>query len=237
MLFHEWQTLMHFSDADDQGKSNDISKRRSELSKIFQYSIETAHQERKAIFALQTAYSIVVKMIACNVLDTVVSNTGKISYYDLCNSTSRKLQEFMEYMEDGYTYRNNSVTNLLEGDYFSWYSDEQQWSDRIWECIKPIVNTIGDYSAFSFNVSYDPIDVFKDLYMAMMPKSLRHSMGEYFTPQWLADYVVSETITMVEGQDDWKAIDPCCGSGGMFVQSFKFIKILNLRTKFPNIYN
>ena len=213
MLFHEWQTLMHFSDADDQGKSNDISKRRSELSKIFQYSIETAHQERKAIFALQTAYSIVVKMIACNVLDTVVSNTGKISYYDLCNSTSRKLQEFMEYMENGYTYRNNSVTNLLEGDYFSWYSDEQQWSDRIWECIKPIVNTIGDYSAFSFNVSYDPIDVFKDLYMAMMPKSLRHSMGEYFTPQWLADYVVSETITMVEGQDDWKAIDPCCGSG------------------------
>lgn len=221
MLFSEWQTLMHFSDADDQGKSNDISKRRTDLSKIFQTSIRTASQERKAIFALQTAYSIVVKMIACNVLDTVVSSAGKKSYYELCNATSNELQEFLEYMEEGYTYRNDSVINLLEGDYFSWYADELQWTDSIWECIKPIINTISEYSAFSFNVSYDPIDVFKDLYMAMMPKSLRHSMGEYFTPQWLADYVVSESVEMV--QEDWKAIDPCCGSGIFLISMIRHI--------------
>lgn len=213
MLFSEWQSLMHFSDADDLGKSNDIPKRRAELSGIFQSSVETASQERMAVFALQTSYSIVVKMIACNVLDTVDSNTGKISYYDLSNFTSKQLQEFMEYMEDGYTYRNNSVTNLLEGDYFSWYSDRQQWNDDIWKCVKPIISIIGGYSAFSFNISYDPIDIFKDLYMAMMPKSLRHSMGEYFTPQWLADYVVSESVEMLPDKNGWTAIDPCCGSG------------------------
>lgn len=223
MLFSEWQNLMHFSDADDQGKSNDISKRRTELSTIFQSSIDTASQERKAVFALHTSYSIVVKMIACNVLDTVISNSGKISYYDLCQYPSRKLQEFMEYMEDGYTYRNNTVTNLLEGDYFSWYSDQQQWNDEIWESIKPIIDAISEYSAFSFNVTYDPIDVFKDLYMAMMPKSLRHSMGEYFTPQWLADYVVSESLEMVVDKHDWKAIDPCCGSGIFLISLIKHI--------------
>lgn len=213
MLFAEWQNLMHFSDADDVGKSNDIEKRRIELSKILESSIVNASQERLSIFALQTAYSIVVKMIACNVLDSLSDNTRKISYYDLCNSTSGELQRFMEYMEDGYTYRNNSVVNLLEGDYFAWYSDEQQWNDGIWKRIKSIVDTVGGYSAFSFNISYDPIDIFKDLYMAIMPKSLRHSMGEYFTPQWLSDYVVSETVNMLNGKEDWKAIDPCCGSG------------------------
>ncbi len=223
MLFAEWQNLMHFSDADDSGKSNDIPKRRTELSKIFQSSIKTASQERRAIFALQTSYSIVVKMIACNVLDTVASNSGEISYYDLCGFTSKQLQEFMEYMEDGYIYRNNSVTNLLEGDYFSWYSDEQQWNDEMCRFIKPIVETIGEYSSFSFNVSYDPIDIFKDLYMAIIPKSLRHSMGEYFTPQWLADYVVSESIEMVEDKESWKAIDPCCGSGIFLISLIKHI--------------
>ena len=48
--------------------------------------------------------------------------------------------------------------------------------------------------------------------MAIIPQSIRHSMGEYFTPEWVADCVVSECVNMIDNKN-WKAIDPCCGSG------------------------
>ena len=41
MLFNEWQSLMHLS-VDDNGKSNDIKKRRKDLSLIFETNINSA---------------------------------------------------------------------------------------------------------------------------------------------------------------------------------------------------
>ncbi len=39
-----------------------------------------------------------------------------------------------------------------------------------------------------------------------------HSLGEYFTPSWLADYVVKESKNLISNEK-FTAIDPCCGSG------------------------
>lgn len=58
--------------------------------------------------------------------------------------------------------------------------------------------------------------------MSIMPKSVRHSMGEYFTPSWLADYVVTECIQLQKNQE-WKAIDSCCGSGTFIIALIKHI--------------
>jgi len=83
-------------------------------------------------------------------------------------------------MEDGYSYTNMGIRNFLEGDFFSWYADSSQWSEDFWKYIRDIITTIDEYSSFSLNVKYNPEDVFKDLYMSIIPQSVRHSMGEYF---------------------------------------------------------
>ena len=49
-----------------------------------------------------------------------------------------------------------------------------------------------------------------------MPPEVRHSLGEYFTPAWLADQVVKESTKLAK--KTLYAIDPCCGSG-VFVMS------------------
>ena len=46
----------------------------------------------------------------------------------------------------------------------------------------------------------------------MMPAEVRHSLGEYYTKQWLAHHVVKEAIELC-GVSKWKGVDPCCGSG------------------------
>jgi hypothetical protein len=48
----------------------------------------------------------------------------EIEYFsDLAKVTSPKLQRFVEKMEDGYIFSTGGIRNLLEGDFFSWYSD------------------------------------------------------------------------------------------------------------------
>lgn len=212
MLYEEWKGLMHLS-VEDSGKSADIEKRRRDLSAIFCADISDAEAEYKALFALQTVYSVIVKLIACRVVDNLNYNEDAKSYCDLIGLTSTKLQRFLQMMEDGYSYSNMGVRNFLEGDFFSWYADESQWSKPFFDVISRIVNEIDGYSAFSLNVQYEPVDVFKDLYMGIIPQSVRHSMGEYFTPEWLADCVVEKSLELVPEKNDWKAVDPCCGSG------------------------
>ncbi len=221
MLFSEWESLMHLS-FDDNGKGNDIEKRRAELSLIFRDNIIDPIKEYKALFALQTAYAIIVKLIACKVIDKLEYGSSTKSYSDLTKVTAAELQNFLEKLEDGYVYRSSNIINLLEGDFFSWYSTKEQWDADLWETVIKIISCIDEYSTFSFEITYEPVDIFKDLYMSIMPKTVRHSMGEYFTPAWLADYVVSEGIKLQKNKE-WKAIDPCCGSGTFIIALIKKI--------------
>ena len=222
MLFEEWQNLMHLS-LDDNGKGNDIQKRRTDLTKIFSDTIDDTESEYSALYALQTTYAIIVKLIACKVIDNIEYSDHARNYYDLSSATSLEMQKFFEKMEDGYSYRNNNIINFLEGDFFSWYADKHQWNDQFYQNILDVIKCIDQYSAFSLNVYYEPIDIFKDLYMSIIPKSIRHSMGEYFTPEWLADFVVAKSIDIIDNKSSWKAIDPCCGSGIFIIALIKKI--------------
>ncbi len=224
MLFEEWKALMRLS-ADDNGKSSDIQKRRNDLSLLFDTDIYDNETEHRALFALQTAYAVLVKLIACKVVDKLAtSDRQTIEYHNLYteNFTSDKLQAFFQSLEDGYTYTNMGVHNFLEGDYFSWYADKNQWTRDFYIVIRDIMEMLDDYSAFSLDVRYNPIDIFKDLYMSIIPQSVRHSMGEYFTPEWLADSVI-EGAMQIRQTDNWKAIDPCCGSGIFLIALIKKI--------------
>lgn len=219
MLYSEWKELMHLS-VDDNGKGNDIAKRREDLSDIFNSLIDNTESEYKALYALQTTYAIIVKLIACKVVDKLNFNEETHEYHDLTSLTFDKTQKFFQNMEDGYSYNSMGIRNFLEGDFFSWYADYNQFSEEFWTNIKEIVTILDDYSSFSFNVKYDPVDIFKDLYMSIIPQSIRHSMGEYFTPEWLADSVITEALKSIKNQK-WSAIDPCCGSGIFIITLIK----------------
>ena len=63
---------------------------------------------------------------------------------------------------------------------------------------------------FATNNNYDYI---KQMYEAIIPKELRHALGEYYTPDWLAEETLNQA-TSFDG-DIAKSIylDPTCGSG------------------------
>ncbi|HWQ15508.1 MAG TPA: N-6 DNA methylase [Roseiflexaceae bacterium] len=57
-------------------------------------------------------------------------------------------------------------------------------------------------------------DPLRAAYHRLLPRQLRHGLGAYYTPPWLAEYVV-ETLWgwLPDGTAAPRAIDPACGSG------------------------
>ncbi|MDP0236703.1 hypothetical protein Q7276_06420 [Glaesserella parasuis] len=96
----EWQVLFRLSES-DKGQNQDIEKRRKKLSEIFSDNINNNEKEYMALYVLQTSYAIIVKLIACKVIQTLSFSEDVKFFSDLSVIDSIKLQRFMEKLEDG----------------------------------------------------------------------------------------------------------------------------------------
>lgn len=90
----------------------------------------------------------------------------------------------------------------------------------------------GAVLAWLSKVNGTPIetDVFKALFHDLFSRTQRHAQGEYYTPDWLAEYVLDRAN--YGGQSDFRIVDPMCGSGTFLVIAIKrlrqFCRLQNL---------
>lgn len=85
-------------------------------------------EEYTALFALQTAYVIIIKIIAYRILSIIRYKDSLIDFESLINIDSETLRFQLVQLEEGAVFRDYGITNLLEGDFFSWYSTKEQWN-------------------------------------------------------------------------------------------------------------
>ena len=212
MLFIEWKQLFNLAH-DDISKQQAIIDRKKSLEELLGHKFSDRDDEYLSLYALQTAYAIIVKAIAFKVVSQVRFNKSLISFGESINQDSEALRIQFSRLEDGAIFRDYGMTNLLEGDFFSWYCAENQWNESIAKCIKNIFEILSRYSEKAvLNNTHKSQDFFKRLYEAMVPAAVRHSLGEYYTRKWLAENVVDEAIALTSVKE-WKGLDPCCGSG------------------------
>jgi SAM-dependent methyltransferase len=140
----------------------------------------------------------------------------------LLNATSPgKLKRELEQLERGGIFHELGITNFLEGDLFSWYLSV--WTEPIQKIIWKMINKLDEYNPVT--ISEEPEksrDLLKKLYQQLFPKSVRHDLGEYYTPDWLAEHVLNELG--YEGDPDKRLLDPACGSGTFLVMAINRIR-------------
>ncbi|HWF43890.1 MAG TPA: N-6 DNA methylase, partial [Candidatus Kapabacteria bacterium] len=213
MLFQEWQQLFRLAH-NDKSKQKPIKERKAALSQVIGRQLANADEEYRVLFALQTTYAIIIKVIAYRVISKIRLGKSLIDYNSLSTATSESLRERLTTLEEGAIFRNLGVANLLEGDFFSWYCSTSQWSDEIAAPVQHIFCILANYEDRPiFDTDHNVQDLFKDLFMHIIPSKVRHSLGEYYTPPWLAEHLISEAITLRPKPERWKALDPCAGSG------------------------
>lgn len=213
MLFREWQAIFRLAH-DDQSKQRAIEERRDSLSAALDLNIAKGDNETEytALYAVQTSYAIIVKAIAFKVLSSIRPGSVSVSFADLAQSTTTSMRSYLDRLESGAIFRQEGFGNLLEGDFFAWYCTNEQWDERIASAIKQVFAILAEYENHHMFDGGHVQDLFKDLYMAIIPDKVRHSMGEFYTPPWLAEQTILEALGP-ERPKNWTALDPCCGSG------------------------
>lgn len=58
-------------------------------------------------------------------------------------------------------------------------------------------------------------DLLKDLYQGLLPRAVRHALGQYFTPDWLAETLLDGAG--YHGEVATRLVDPSCGTGTFLV--------------------
>jgi hypothetical protein len=221
MLFAEWKSLFSLSH-DDQSQQQRVEDRRRELGRVLNTKITTADREHHALFALHTAYAIVLKLIAWRVVSDTYLHVVAQDFRSLASSNTAALRRACAELESGDIFRRLGINNLLEGDFHSWYADADQWTEEIGDRVREIAVVLSRYEdAATIFTSNNVLDLFRELYEATVPGPVRSSLGEFYTPHWLAEHVIE---TAIDGQTDWRVIDPCCGSGTFVITAIARVR-------------
>jgi len=186
----------------------------------------------KLLFALQTYYALIMKLLAAEVASLYLA--PRIwSYLRMLEEAyyrgHEELRERLRELEEGGVFASLGITNFMEADYFAWYLDD--WDADIAKSVMRVVNTLLDYDPTIAELEPERVrDLFKRLYQNLVPKKIRHDLGEYYTPDWLAELVLDEvgwTLEVFEKIRDenndalsplnLRLLDPACGSGTFLV--------------------
>lgn len=227
ILFEDWLRLFRQAT----GYSPEELEELPQLVK--EYGLGGNVQYDALIFSIHTYYALLLKLIAAEI--AYLYGAGKFlkSYIaQLDDSYARggieELRETLKELEGGGIFRKLlSVENFLEGDYFSWYVDELD--NELGDAISQLIRLLSDYEVATPQLEPEfARDLLKRLYQNLVPSELRHKLGEFYTPDWLANLLLDEVGLSIEnlerlGSEDplkpleLRVLDPACGSGTFLI--------------------
>jgi methylase of polypeptide subunit release factors len=217
MLFEDWRRVF----------SQVCAYSKEKLEGLIDYYDLKDHKVidvEKLMFSIHTYYTILMKLLTSEIVtlfsDSLIGSYLKLLEEAYLKNKAELLNQLKE-LEEGGIFAELGIKNFLEADYFAWYIDE--WNDKIAEMIYKIVEKLLDYEPATVELSPEKVkDLFKRLYQNLVPRDIRHGLGEYFTPDWLAELVLDEVG--YDGNPEKRILDPACGSGTFLVLAIKRIK-------------
>lgn len=215
-FFNQWKILFGEVCGYDVDNPSDKIKKLADFYGVPSKGVKPAEM----LFSVHTYYALFMKLLAGEVIGhfhKLPSLIGRM----IAAPTAAKLQNELTELEAGGIFRHLGITNFLEGDLFAWYLPA--WSDEIEDLVRKMTARLDQYNPGT--LAEEPAesrDMLKKLYQQLFPKSVRHDLGEYYTPDWLAEHVLNELG--YAGDPDKRLLDPACGSGTFLVMAITRIR-------------
>lgn len=214
-LFAEWRSLFGIVCGYEALASKDIAS----LQKLYGVSDADVSYDL-LLFCAHTYYAFIMKLLSAEIVG-VYHGLPSVTQKALKSSGKRQLQKELADLEAGGIFQHIGIRNFLEGDLFSWYLNA--WTEDLEKAVRHILREFDQYNLGSISDSpADTQDLLKDLYMEILPREVRHSLGEYYTPDWVADLLLDEVG--FEGDFKRRVLDPACGSGTFLVRAIGRIR-------------
>ena len=134
---------------------------------------------------------------------TYLSIFAKLLTYEILTKDDFIDESELKAIIDGKIFEKLNIRNFTDNDFFHWVSDKQ-----ILKEILPALRQItSEFDLFDFtNIDED---ILKGVYQDLIDRDTRHALGEYYTPDWLCEYIIEQLDITASS----KILDPSCGSG------------------------
>ncbi|MCD6470940.1 N-6 DNA methylase, partial [bacterium] len=229
-FFNEWKRLFGIIYGEQFTGGHQV-KEAEALSRIYKVGPEIDFQE--LLFSVHTYFAFLMKLIAAELLTLRETSFASSLASQLVHISDNDLKRQLGDIEDGGIYTQKGITNFLEGDFFRWYLDAFD-SPELKEAVREVARALSEFEPATSTL--DPVstrDLLKKLYQYLVPQEVRHRLGEYYTPDWLAELLLNEVG--YRGDTLKRFLDPARGSGtflGLAIQ--KAIKHGREKEKMPD---
>lgn len=208
MFFRQWRILF------GEVCGYDVQRPGRRMERLSLHFGVASAQPVELLFAIHTYYALLMKLLAAHVA-SFFQRIGTSPLEDISRAPSTSsLKLRLQTLEDGGIFRHLGITNFLEGDLFAWYLSG--WTDAVEDTIRSMASRLLEYNPAS--VRDNPAqarDLLKRLYHELFPRQVRHDLGEYYTPDWLAELTLDRAG--YDGNPKTRLLDPACGSGTFLV--------------------
>jgi len=226
MFYNEWMRLFGIVYGQELGKAEKTAEKIANL-----YQIPGGARLQQLLFSIHTFYAFLMKMLAIELISLQRGSSVESFADKLVSQNDDSLKQKLFELENGADFRSQGIENFLEADFFSWYLDV--WNGKIANNIRNVARALSDFEPATPILEPEwTQDLLQNLYESIVPQELRHDLGEYYTPNWLAGYVVDKSG--YKGDADKRFLDPACGSGTFLIQAINRV-LKNTRTNFAEI--
>lgn len=122
----------------------------------------------------------------------------------------------LEEMLTGAVFHRMGLDNFVGDDFFTWMEAKH---------VADLLHSIATRLVAAYDLSAVSEDLLKELYQELVDPQTRHDLGEFYTPDWLAELTLRQAgfPSTPDGKEP-SLLDPACGSG-----TFLFVAVHLLR--------
>ncbi len=147
-------------------------------------------------------------------MHTYLATLAKIMVFLHINKGKLPSRGQLSAILDGKVFDDFGITNFIEEDFFAWILFPSIIND-LNDSVMRLLTELVVYDLGELNE-----DVFKELYQELVDPVVRHGLGEYYTPDWLAEFILKDKVSK---NPDASILDPSCGSGTFLFTAIRLI--------------
>jgi hypothetical protein len=217
MFFKEWTRLFGIVYGED---LRHTEKRARELGALYGIEAETPDL-LGLLFAIHTYFALLMKLIAVELVALQRGALIEPFVRRLPGLPDKTFRDELSRLESGDLFSEYGIANFVEGDFFQWYLSS--FDGKLAAGVRSLVQKLDEFEPTATTMEPEKAeDLLKELYQALIPRSLRHDLGEFYTPDWLATYLIDRAG--YDGTPGKRVLDPSCGSGTFLVQLIRMLR-------------
>lgn len=210
-LYNEWNHVFGIMFGDDED-ATEFNATIPAIIEAYNLPQNMKLDTKRYLFSLQTYFNILLKLLVNSFLSEIVNPTftsnTTLSPVEVCNLFEGRNRE-----------QQKLVDNFFEVHFYEWFTYSEKFDNEI---VNSTLDLLNNFEMSTYVLKPESVqDILQEVYMELIPKELRHLMGEYFSPDWIVEFVLDSVG--YDGDIDKNLIDPTSGSGAFLTQSIKRI--------------